>query len=229
MSTTATEERKVESPDEIVLLRRRDTHLKEIEVKEYDVDKFFRDWKHQADEALAAKKKYDSTVTELREMIAEGRDPQKRLPGMSALSTPSGNAKQDESWKKVSVIEGVGATGKMAELLKENGIENMGQFADADGRDEIRKIKGIGEGKYEKLKTNLIAFLERTRDKNLSHSNETVKPSENGSLPTSVLYKNKDGEWVGPHAVERYMGQRAVIRVGNATKTLRPNQYKTAE
>jgi hypothetical protein len=145
-------------------------------------------------------------------------------------STPA-EPMDDDSWRQVSVIEGVGATGKMAELLEENGITNMGQFVDADGEGKVRNIKGIGEKKYDQMKDSMVAFLEKHRDKQVlaeARKSPATEPSGTGQ-PHKIRYRMKDGQWSKPYVVERWMGRRAVIKVGNATKTLKPNQFEAAD
>jgi DNA polymerase/3'-5' exonuclease PolX len=224
---TTTAERKAKAKEEtaevevdVDRLQEKAEHLAAIERKNVEVRAKKQEYLKRKDGALKAKKDWDECNQELLELITEGTDPQRKLPGMRAAelqqSKHAGNGQakpaEDDSWKRVSVTEGVGARGKMLKLLEEAGIKTMGDFVAADAEGRIQNIKGIGPKKYDQFKDAMVDFLQRERD---SKALASGKPKQIKLKATGTIYD-----------VTKWQGERAVVTHRGRLKVLGPEDFE---
>ncbi|WP_417744731.1 hypothetical protein [Rosistilla oblonga] len=110
----------------------------EIVAMEGDVSQMYNKWQQKKDESLAAKKSYDSAVSQLREAIANSNDPQ--------LDLDFGDDSKVTQWNEIGLSPALGFTQAIVKKFADAGICNIGDLdrlqrgeidAFPDGADDI--------------------------------------------------------------------------------------------
>lgn len=111
---------------ELEVLRLAKTHDDKVRELERDVTLSKADWDAAKDASLAAKKRYDKLVNELRTFIAEGPGKQMTLPGLTTAEPTEFEFAKVESWQDKS-IDCLAIDDKMKAKLVEIGVSTLGQ------------------------------------------------------------------------------------------------------
>jgi hypothetical protein len=112
----------------------------------------------------AAKKKYETAVEDLRELIR--RDPLQRTlpfpePADQAVAT---EGETDPDFWKTTPVENLDLPDTLTDKLRAADIETVGQLEDLRAGEGLRSLEGIGETKAQLIEDALLAFLSETRD-----------------------------------------------------------------
>lgn len=128
---------------EVTQLRRKASHLLDVEVMNQELREKFSVWQTKKNEAALAKKDYECHVEELSDLIASGPDAQQKLFDKND---------EPEVWREVA-LESLGISEKLLEKLAENGrpIKTLGDIADWTKEFELTDIDGIGPAKAEDI------------------------------------------------------------------------------
>ena len=126
---------------------RREKHLKRAQAINDELRDALADWHAKKEEASAAKKHWESMGKRLSDALAEGPDPQQRLPGMD--EDDAGDATppepEDDSCREVT-LESLDVRPKLLESLAENDppIKTLGDVANWTTEYELTNIPGVG-------------------------------------------------------------------------------------
>lgn len=117
---------------DLAVLRAAAAHDEQVREMEREVTEAKADWEKAKDRSLAAKKRYDELVNDLRDFIAEAPDPQLNLfdqPVTRAVVANNSDAQDsspDVDWRDRPIAD-TGLSDKMLDKLREIGIHNLGQ------------------------------------------------------------------------------------------------------
>jgi hypothetical protein len=130
--------------------------IREQERKVRDLEGVFLDDKAAAKES---KERFELADKTLRDLIARGPDPQKKLP---LITDPPA----EDAWKLAPFAE-LGLTERQNNLFAESGVTTIGgleemRAAIADGKAEWPK--GIGPTKVTDIENRVLDWLDRNRD-----------------------------------------------------------------
>ncbi len=154
-------------------------HYEAIVAKTHDVNQLKKVWEEAKDASLAAKKSFDRASNELRELIEEGVDPQRRLPGMSAT-----DGQRDDEWRNRPIAE-LGLPNGKLDKLEECGVTTIGQLEKLrageleDNPRGLSSVKGFGEAAITDIENSLMEWLAKnqpTDDAPMGGTEDTEPP-----------------------------------------------------
>lgn len=147
-------------------------HYEAIREKEQEVrrlESIFFDFRRAAKNA---KENFEAADQELRTLIAEGFDPQAKLPFPAEPQV----AEDPDAWRLAPLSE-LFLPEKLRDKLLDAGIETIGQLEDLRGQISEGKAewpKGIGTAKVTAIEDSVLSWLTDHRD----HFREPAAPSE---------------------------------------------------
>jgi len=145
-------------------------HYAEIQQAELDCEIAEEDFEIKNSQMKAAKKRLESKIDTLRELIRQGPtepDPQQELPFDDDDEEAKAEAIEN-AWKAKPITEVITLTDSQKEKLFDAGVSTAGQFetlraGTTDYPDGLISIKGIGEKKVTQWEEEFLNWLEEFR------------------------------------------------------------------
>lgn len=161
----------------------RETAIAEIQSRMFAQRQTLREveaeWEEAHSEAGILKKRMEKNQETLNKIVDElqqtmnGDSFNPSLPFEAAMEPVT-----DEAWKQTDLTT-LGLTGKLAETLQEAGLSTLGQIvAYTESGKVLTDIKGIGQGKAEKIDDACAAFWETQRALSATTVEETKRLGE---------------------------------------------------
>ena len=125
--------------------------IQEAEQQAFEAEEEFEDANTVA---KMLKKRWESRVEVLRQLIRRGPDSQLPLP-----FGEDSDAEPEEAWKQVPILDVLQLTDKQAEKLVDAGINTVGDFELLRAGDGTTSLKGIGQATADAWEENMLDWL----------------------------------------------------------------------
>jgi hypothetical protein len=148
---TETEQETPEPPSLSTLEHEHYLQIQEAEQQAFEAEEEFEDANAVA---KMLKKRWESRVEVLRQLIRRGPDSQLPLP-----FAEESEQEPDDAWKQVPIVDVLQLTDKQAEKLLDAGIKTVGDFELLRAGEGITSLKGIGRATADAWEENMLDWL----------------------------------------------------------------------
>lgn len=150
-------------------------HEHYLQIQEAEQQAFEAEEQYEGANTVAKmlKKRWESRVEVLRQLIRRGPDSQLPLP-----FGEDGEAEPEDAWKAVPINDVLQLTDKQAEKLLDAGIRTVGDFELLRAGDGITSLKGIGQATADAWEDNMLDWLAVNSRPAADDQSEDSEPEE---------------------------------------------------
>ena len=145
---------KPETPEPPSLSALEHEHYQQIQEAEQQAFEAEEEFEDANTVAKMLKKRWESRVEVLRQLIRRGPDSQLPLP-----FGEDSDAEPEEAWKQVPILDVLQLTDKQAEKLQEAGIKTVGDFELLRAGEGITSLKGVGQATADAWEDHMLDWL----------------------------------------------------------------------